>query len=105
MAFLPLCCKGGRSTSAWTVLWRAQLQLRAAACHAVQAETLQMGGEAMVAAAAGMSDDQLSQAVQDQAAAQARDLFKRAVQAYEQVRRPRPKFPMLCSAKVMCWPL
>eukprot|EP00891_Asterochloris_glomerata_P003858 jgi/Astpho2/3858/Aster-x0600 len=50
------------------------------------AETLQMGGEAVVAAAAGMQDDQLSQTVQDQAAAQARDLFRRGVQAYEQVK-------------------
>ena len=60
-----------------------------AACFAVQAETLQMGGEAIVAAAAGMPDDNLSQTVQDQAAAQAQDLFRRAVQAYEQVCRPR----------------
>ncbi len=70
------------------MLWHEDLQLRAAACLAVQAETLQMGGEAVVAAAAGMQDDQLSQTVQDQAAAQARDLFRRAVQAYEQVCRP-----------------
>ena len=67
----------------------AELKLRATACLAVQAETLQMGGEAVVAAAAGMPDDQLSQTVQDQAAAQAQDLFRRAVQAYEQVYRPR----------------
>ena len=71
------------------MLWHAQLQLSAAACLAVQAETLQMGGEAVVAAAEGMPDDQLSQTVQDQAAAQAQDLFRRAVQAYEQVCRPR----------------
>ena len=71
------------------MLRHAKLQLRAAACLAVQAETLQMGGEAVVAAAAGLPDDQLSQTVQDQAAAQAQDLFRRAVQAYEQVCRPR----------------
>ena len=95
----PSCCKAGRSTSAWTMLWHAKLQLRAAACFAVQAETLQMGGEATVAAAAGMADDHLSQAVQDQAGAQARDLFRRAVQAYEQVCRPRRDV----SATVMWW--